>query len=61
MDLGCAFMEVAPAVELFKQPRVPDGFAPERLEICNGAARIGPGRAQPGRVGTLHSASIASP
>lgn len=33
MDLGCAFMEVAPAVELFKQPRVPDGFAAERFEV----------------------------
>lgn len=31
--LGCAFMEVAPAVELFKEPRVTDGFAPERFEI----------------------------
>lgn len=31
--LGCAFMEVAPAVELFKQPRVTDGFAPERFDI----------------------------
>lgn len=33
MYLGCAFMEVAPAVELFKEPRVTDGFAPERFEI----------------------------
>jgi hypothetical protein len=33
MDLGCAFMEVAPAVELFRQPRVPDGFSPERFEV----------------------------
>ncbi len=33
MDLGCAFMEVAPAVELFKQPRVPDGFEAERFEV----------------------------
>lgn len=33
MHLGCAFMEVAPAVELFKEPRVTDGFSPERFEI----------------------------
>lgn len=33
MHLGCAFMEVAPAVELFKEPRVPEGFPPERFEI----------------------------
>lgn len=33
MHLGCAFMEVAPAVELFKEPRVPEAFPPERFEI----------------------------
>lgn len=33
MELGCAFMEVAPAVELFKEPRVPEAFPPERFEV----------------------------
>lgn len=33
MDLGCAFMEVAPAVELFRQPRVPEAFEAERFEV----------------------------
>lgn len=33
LDLGCAFMEVAPAVELFREPRVPDAFEAERFEV----------------------------
>jgi hypothetical protein len=33
MHLGCAFMEVAPAVELFRQPRVPEAFEAERFEV----------------------------
>ncbi len=32
-QLACAFMEVAPAVELFRDPDVPDGFPAERFVI----------------------------
>ena len=31
--LACAYMEVAPAVELFRDPDVPDGFPAERFMI----------------------------
>ena len=31
--LACAYMEVAPAVELFRDPDVPDGFPAERFVI----------------------------
>lgn len=32
-DLALSFMEVAPAVEIFGQPDVPEAFAADRLEI----------------------------
>lgn len=32
-QLACAYMEVAPAVELFRDPDVPDGFPAERFVI----------------------------
>jgi hypothetical protein len=32
-NLACAYMEVAPAVELFRDPDVPDGFPAERFMI----------------------------
>jgi hypothetical protein len=32
-NLACAYIEVAPAVELFRDPDVPDGFPVERFLI----------------------------
>ena len=32
-NLACAYMEIAPASELFREPDVPDGFPAERFLI----------------------------
>ena len=32
-NLACAYMEMAPAVELFRDPDVPDGFPAEKFAI----------------------------
>lgn len=32
-NLACAYMEVAPAVELFRDPDVPDGYPADRFVI----------------------------
>lgn len=34
--LACAFMEVSPAVELFRAPDVPDGFPAEKFQVLAG-------------------------
>jgi len=36
LNLALMFMEVAPAVEIFKHPDVPWGFVAERFEILPG-------------------------
>ena len=36
LNLALMFMEVAPAVEIFKHPDVPWGFAAERFQILPG-------------------------
>lgn len=33
LELALAFMDVAPAVELYRQPQVPDGFDARRAEL----------------------------
>ena len=34
-NLACAYMEIAPAAELFRDPDVPDGFPAERFLILS--------------------------
>jgi hypothetical protein len=34
-NLACAYMEVAPAVELFRDPDVPDGYPADRFLILD--------------------------